>query len=258
MGRVNPIAVVYMLTNVMDGNKIYIGETSNFVDRMSAYRTVARGRGSKQSRKRPSPIHKAVQDYGFDAFAIQVLESERDDPQLVDYEYRRMREAYYIDIYHACNPDIGYNELAENHVRGHKRKAAHHHTPRTKILKTEPILVYDHENNTTMLYLGSQSCADLLGISDRSIVISAIKKGKTIHNCSFYKLNFSDRMDIAIKVVEAKTSPYEHLGVHHEHNTSAMRSLERYIIGLNKANEWCIEFGYDCIDIDTLLIEHSK
>ena len=252
MSRTNPVSVVYMLTNTVT-NKLYIGETFDFVERMSHYRTVER-RYNRGKRDTLTPVEAAICKYGFDSFTQSILLSSDEDPDLRVLAYRRGKEAEYISKYNATDPDIGYNVLYENNSL-HPRKPGRPNpcSPETRVLKSDPILVYDRNDGSVMMYLGAQSCAGILGISDRSIIISAIKKGKTIHGRSFYKLSFSQRLDTAMEVIAKKANGHMHAGKWCKGGALAKKSLESYIEGLVAVNDWCIKFGYECIDVDSIM-----
>ena len=247
MGRVNPVAVVYKLTNVIDG-MIYIGETSNFADRMSAYRSVSKGTTNANHN---DAIHNAMRKFGFDSFAIEVLESSIDNESIKDYGYRHDREAYYIEKYHATDPTIGYNMQTRNYSgpkRG-RRKGIKTAT-RTKILKSNTIIAYKMKTKGCSIILGTESAATLLGFTDRAIIVRCIHNGKSSHGYYFFRIDFGARLDDATNIISRrmdKSNP------RFDYNGKRAVALGKYIDALNAVNEFCSEVGYDTVDIDAII-----
>lgn len=244
MGRAHKIAAIYLLTDTING-KVYIGESSNISDRLSSYRTLSRmrsGEGYKYSR----PIEQAILEHSLNAFSTQILLSSDEDPKLVDPKYRLEKEAEYIAKYNATDPSVGYNIQAKSGPGFPKRtKKGVKHTTRTKMIKSKPILVYDKDDNSVMLYMNAQNCAELLGFSDRSIITSALKKGKCVHNKLFYRLDFADRIDTVNNIIKTKLA-------NKSKNNLAITTLKEYLNGLDAINDWCREFHVDEVDVDEL------
>ena len=82
---------VYRLTNIVN-NKKYIGETVNFTRRMSEHKR----------RKKYSPLGKAIQKYGWNAFKPEIVIDGITEEDL------RNLEDYYIDAENTLIPN-GYN-----------------------------------------------------------------------------------------------------------------------------------------------------
>lgn len=88
---------IYKWTNLIN-NKIYIGQTQNFYDRMMQYK-----RGLDKHRV----IGKAIQKYGFNNFDIDIIEKN------VPINLLDCREQYWMDFYKSYNSDVGYNICKE-------------------------------------------------------------------------------------------------------------------------------------------------
>ena len=247
MGRINPIAAVYKLTNIING-KVYIGETSNFVDRMSTYRSVSRGRTNKNN---VDAIHTAVREYGFDSFAIEVLESSTDDERIKDYEYRHKREAYYIEKYRATDPKVGYNTQTKNNAgpRRGRRKGVKT-TTRTKILKSNPIIAYNTKTGGCSIIFGTESAATLLGFTDRAIIVRCLHNGKSSHGYYFFRIDFGARLDDATNIISRRMDTSN---PRFDYNGKRAAALAKYIDALNAVNEFCSEVGYDTVDVDMII-----
>lgn len=249
MGRVNPLAAVYTAVNLTNGMR-YVGETSNYADRMSSYRTLARGRKKDDHR----PFARAIMKYGITAFAFGILISSNDDPRIKDGQFRRKVEAYYIHKYDTTNPNRGYNaqnETPYDLIR--KKRQSVKTTTKTKILKCDPILVHNIKDDSVFMYLGSESCATDLGISDRSIIISAIKKGKTVHNRTYFKVDYDKRIKIIEDVIRTKMRDTNSRG--YRTNPRRKKSLQQYIDSIDVINDFCQTFGYKTVDVHQLIDE---
>ena len=247
MSRLHPIAGVYKLTCRTTG-KVYIGESSCLSDRMSAYRTFDRGRAGKRSRGPKRKIDIAIKEHGLSDFDVEFLETSETDNRLFDTRYRREREALYIWKYRAKDPEYGYNSRDDNKgYRFGKRKGVPTKTS-TKIVKCDPLLAYNHKDESVMMFLGAESCAKQLGFTDRAIIIRCMHNGKSSHGYTFFKLSFAKRLEDATNIIKYKL---EHSNT--DRNGRCKRSLEVYLKALYAANEWCIEFGMECIDIDQLM-----
>ena len=239
MGRANPIAVVYMLINRVNG-KIYIGQTFNFDGRMSHYRSTIQ-RGKKYATR---PIDKAIMKYGFDAFDIRILASKETDPNIENDYYRSRLESEFIRSYDSMNPDIGYNSLLDDtHVRGFKRKSVKH-KPLTKILKSDPIIIYDIDDESVCMYLGKRSFAAAIG-KDRSIIARCVKNGKATSHYQCYAIDPEIRFENAKRVIDRRRANYNVNGVTRE-------SLKRYIKGLEAVNDFCKHWDLPTINLKDL------
>ena len=183
MARTYQVAGVYRITNKATG-KVYIGESLNLTDRMSVHRN-AKSMLRHMKMEDIPVIDQAIINEGVDAFQWDILESSITDIRLSNIEYRRDREALYIEQYDSTDPEKGYNQSKRNRsVILRKRKGVKTKMS-TKLYKSSPILVYDLDDNTTMMYFGKKSFADLHNI-DRAIIARATKNGKRWNHFLFY------------------------------------------------------------------------
>ncbi len=89
--NMDKICCIYLLINTLN-NKIYIGQTINLKQRMSAYKY----------QKDKSKISRAIRKYGWNNFNMKIIE-ETNSNEL------DLKEKYWIRFYNSTNPDIGYN-----------------------------------------------------------------------------------------------------------------------------------------------------
>lgn len=243
MSRKHPIAVVYRIINI-NNEKVYIGETKNWSDRFSHYRTIARGRITKNL----NPISEAILEEGIDSFIFDPICTVFDDPKLVDSEYRKTMEEDMIAKYDATNPQYGYNVDEYNHSywQRKRKKGVKHHTS-TKILKSDQVIMYDTNDGTCIMFLGSQSAAVLVGAAERSVITRATKYGFTFKGMHFYKLDYDKRLTYAENIITNALTCTNKVG---RPNEKARKKLKTYLKGLFAVNEWCEYFGYKTIDVD--------
>lgn len=90
--------VIYKITNTVNG-KIYIGQTSNFVDRKKNHRYHGK------SGKYDFPLYKAMRKYDVENFKFEIIDNSDTREDLNE------REKYWIEFYNSKNREIGYNVL---------------------------------------------------------------------------------------------------------------------------------------------------
>lgn len=88
------ISVIYKITNTVNG-KIYVGSAVDFYNRYMVYKATF----NEENRL----IARAMRKYGFEAFEFSILEKVDDRLKLAE------REQFYMDFYHVCDRNIGYN-----------------------------------------------------------------------------------------------------------------------------------------------------
>lgn len=199
MARKNTIACVYMLRNTVN-NKIYIGETVNYADRMSFYKGTKHRIDTKQAK--PRPIDIAICKYGWDAFKPIILVKDG----MEDVEKRKRTEAGIIAAFNSTDPKIGYNLAGESKViiARHTRKGVKTKLS-TKILKSNPIISYNIATGEKFIWFGSKSFADYLGI-DRAQVARPLKNGKSVHGYYVFTLDKKLRDKNADAIIAAKAN----------------------------------------------------
>lgn len=196
MGRKNKLACIYKLTNKVSG-RVYIGETTNYKDRMSYYKSTKQ-RAEAKTLTYPRPIDYAILDFGFDSFDTEILFS---DEILDDHKTRLLVEAEYIKKYDATNPAKGYNMASGLH--GLFRKKPKISKSSTRIKKSNPIISYEISTGEMFIWLGSKSFADELGC-DRSQVSRSLKNGKAIHGYYVFALDPALRDANAYSIIHNK------------------------------------------------------
>lgn len=249
MGRKNPIAAVYCITNRVNG-KLYFGESSNIVDRMSAYRTASRGRVGDTL----SPIYQAIQDYGYDAFDFRIIVTEKENPMIADDDYRHDVELRYIRRYNTTDPNIGYNvQHTRFRARGPMVKTGVPTADSTKILKSTPILGYEIDTGDVFMYLGSKSASDILGFpkDGKAMIARCCKNGKSSHGHIFFYVDYEKRKKYTTKIIKEKSVSTDSIG----RCVSPLRvkSLEEYIKAVKAVNRYCVNAGFQPVDLDEIL-----
>jgi len=99
--------VIYLLLNIKS-NDVYIGQTTNFKNRMSKYKTL--------NCKGQPKLYNSLIKNGFDSFKIYVLQHCDSKQELDEYE------KYYIDLYKSNIYGYNCSEGGENTTKGHKFK----------------------------------------------------------------------------------------------------------------------------------------
>lgn len=105
---------VYLIRNTVN-EKVYVGQTKNFVVRKAVHLYAAR-KGCER------PLYRAIRKYGEDAFVFEILE-ECDDSLIND------REQYWISQYDSFNREKGYNLTSggnQNYVLSEETKQKLH------------------------------------------------------------------------------------------------------------------------------------
>lgn len=249
----NPIAAIYMMT-CLDNGKIYIGETSDLLNRMSSHRNVHRRKSANIRTK----IEKAVVKHGYNSFITSILADSKTDSKLHDNEYRRKLESEYIKDYNSTDPNIGYNSMQEYHVKYTHSHHGHRLTKTTKLKLSKPILVYDMDSESVMMYTSAESYSIINGLSDSSIATAACKHGRTIHDHIFFRLDKELRKNDILSVINSGYTIWQKGAIQFK----TINKLRNYIIAAYESNDWCAEYGFKTVKIDKILeqfpIEYIK
>lgn len=245
MARTYQVAGVYRITNKATG-KVYIGESLNLTDRMSSHRN-AKSKLRHMKMKDIQVIDQAIINEGVDAFQWDVLESSITDIRLSNIEYRRNREAYYIEQYDSTNPEKGYNQSEHNRSTKLRKRKGVKTKMSTKLYKSNPILAYDLDDNTTMMYFGKKSFADLHNI-DRAIIARAVRGGKRWNHFLFYpavpEIFATTVYDVVFDKATAEST-----------NGNAVPALERYLKGLKSVAKFSEKWGLELPDYQPIVDE---
>lgn len=158
--------IVYKLTNVVN-NKIYIGGTSDKLDDRFHQHVVKSKAGSNY------PLHRAIREYGEDAFTRVVLEECESLQQLNE------REAYWIATLSASNSEIGYNNKVGGGIRlqslESRRKIGNAHRGKVSE-KRMPLLQYSAQGDFIKEYPSLTDAAKENKLSNSCILRSLTKK----------------------------------------------------------------------------------
>lgn len=245
MARTYQVAGVYRIMNKATG-KVYIGESLNLTDRMSVHRN-AKSMLRRMKMEDIPPIDQAIINEGVDAFQWDILESSITDIRLSNIEYRRNREAYYIEQYDSTDPEKGYNLHKRNHSTKLRKRKGVKTKMSTKLYKSNPILAYDLDDNTTMMYFGKKSFAELHNI-DRGIIARATKHGKRWNHFLFYPAVPELFATTVYNVVFDKSTS-------DAINGAVAPALERYLKGLKSVAKFSEKWGLGLPDYQPIVDE---
>ena len=93
---------IYKITNLKN-QKVYIGQTNNFVARMRNHKSCA---FNPNAHEYVLHLYYAIRKYGWDNFSKEIIE---EIPEEESQEYVDERERFYISFYDSTNRDKGYN-----------------------------------------------------------------------------------------------------------------------------------------------------
>lgn len=92
--------MIYKITNLVN-NKIYIGQTVNYEERVRHHKQTAFRENSKEKNR---PLYKAIRKYGVDNFKFEIIDEASNLDELNN------KEIYWIAYYDCCvDNDKGYN-----------------------------------------------------------------------------------------------------------------------------------------------------
>lgn len=92
--------MIYKITNLVN-NKIYIGQTVNYEERVRHHKQIAFRDNSKEKNR---PLYKAIRKYGLDNFKFEIIDEANDVDEL------NTKEIYWIAYYDCCvDNNKGYN-----------------------------------------------------------------------------------------------------------------------------------------------------
>jgi group I intron endonuclease len=181
---------VYKLTNTVN-NKIYIGITSIGTGRRYKLHCYKAESGSSYA------LHQAIREYGKDKFTATILEFCDSAEQL------RERERYFIALFDATNPNIGYNTTAGGEyfeVTQEMREAlskAQKGRPHTEAYKA--VLQYDRDGNFLREWSNMTEAALETGVSRasmlRSVKRSLVRGSKSNPYIWLYRAEFDEIPD---------------------------------------------------------------
>lgn len=92
--------IIYKITNLIN-NKIYIGQTINFTERIRQHKEIP---FRKNSQEKDKPLYRAMRKYGIENFKFEIIDKAD------TFETANSLEIYYISFYDSCiDSGKGYN-----------------------------------------------------------------------------------------------------------------------------------------------------
>ena len=160
--------IIYKLTNTVN-NKIYVGGTTDTIDTRFHRHVVRSLKGSEY------PLHKAIREYGEEAFEKVIIED------CSSLEQMNERERYWIATLSATNPEIGYNAKAGGGIRlqsvASRLKIGEAHKGKISEKRT-PILQYTKDGLFIAEYPSLTEAAEQVKLQ-RSQIIRSLQKEYT-------------------------------------------------------------------------------
>ena len=237
MGRIHAVAGVYKITDLHNG-KIYIGESVNLEDRLSSHRNSISKLRTHSYKSLPVITRAIIDAGGWEGnFNFQILRSSIEDHDMKDVMIRRSYETKYIRDYNSMVPN-GYNSVERFNPRSYNSsKIGHKHTMATKMFKSDPILAYDIDSKSVMMYFGKKSFSKAHNV-DRAIIARCSKNGK---RWSHYHIYPATPEDFYYRTKEVLIHKITAISL----NGKAEESLKRYMKGMIAVNDYNEQFGLE-------------
>lgn len=188
------LVAVYKVTNTLTG-KVYIGQSIDLRKRVSEYNTAARYEKTRA-------IDRVIANYGTENFVLTILEE-------CNKEVINDREAYYIELYKATNPEFGYNTKEGTHRKYSEqasiRKSISHtglkETADTKRKKSNTIVAI---GNDKIIFCDSGKLfGDLVG-STKDYIKNCLRQPSSIQGYRLYYLDKDKRNAIHEKMLQKR------------------------------------------------------
>ena len=183
---------IYMIKNKLDG-KVYIGQSSDILRRFKQYRWAVNSSCKYADVERN--VTKAMRKYGIEHFEFIILIA---GDEYSDLEARCVAEQEYIALYHANDPDYGYNETCGGDT-GLTKARKQHLVERNK--RSIDMFLYDTKTDYTLLFFsGSKGIGDYLGYG-KDVISHTMNRGSLLDNRYYIiPVDYERRHDILSKL----------------------------------------------------------
>lgn len=165
--------VIYKIENIIN-NKIYIGQTIKFKDRIHSH-------FNKKKIKRGYSIYSlkyAIVNEPKENFKVCILKECENEKELLEYE------KYFISLYDSTNPEKGYN-LNIGGKCGNKYSEDYRTEISKKSKESKPICQYDMDGNLINEFHSANYASRVLGIRPMTLFRVLTGKRKRTRNFIF-------------------------------------------------------------------------
>jgi predicted GIY-YIG superfamily endonuclease len=186
--------IVYKLTNTIN-NKIYIGQTTNLINRLNQYRN----NNPLNDKKSKYEMMYEVYKYGFNVFDLEIVDTANSKEELWE------KERLWISQLNATNPLIGYNKKTggaggilnpESREKMSISSRSFRHSEEEKQRRSKRIITF--KDNIVKTHKSAKAFSDILGL-DRSIVSRSIKNGTRLDGHYIYYADYNERLRLIQK-----------------------------------------------------------
>lgn len=199
---------VYSIKNIKDNNKVYVGATSQGSAKRFKQHVWKAESGSDYA------FHKAIREFGRDAFVVETLE------YVYTVEELKEREKYWIIQLRSRNPKYGYNSDCGGDIMFHtaetKAKISAIHKGKDMSKRYRAVLQYDLDGNFIQEFPSLAHACEFTSLSRTSLIRYLNKtiktKTKTNNYIWFYKEELPE--------VPSKIDPEEYKLVEREYKVS--------------------------------------
>jgi len=157
--------VIYKIENIIN-NKIYIGQTIKFKERINSHFNK-----KKNSKYSIYSLKHAIVNEPRDNFKISIIKECENEKELLEYE------KYFISLYDSTNPEKGYN-LNIGGKCGNKYSEDYRTEISKKSKESKPICQYDMDGNLINEFHSVNYACRILNIDPRKIfrILSGLRK----------------------------------------------------------------------------------
>lgn len=283
MANIN--GIIYKITCDID-NKIYIGQTVNFIEKhkngkkyLSSYGIDNRMKNHiyKAKKGSTSPLHKSIKDLGEDNFTISLLE---------ECELRKLDEleSYYIKYYNSLLPNGFNSQKGGGNYKKHDTKIEEYKKMVIKSIEIKPIKSFGSKSNVRIYILLDDNIKKrIMFYSGERTYLECIYEAREFvnkintHNvevidrtlCDDFlsryqdKINiFQDKEVIKVRLVNFKYKNFNTVAVYVRTSEMTKQSEEKRInfggktINISDAYNMALTFS-QCINPNTIIISES-